>query len=123
MGVKIKDIISQFNALKENRFDDTLKLKWLSDFDGMVYNTVLKTHEGEVSEWKPYTNDEEILLIEDPYSEVYISLLTYKVDYFNQEYDRYNYSALMFASQFEAYQRYYNRTHLPLQNNKINGVY
>lgn len=123
MGVKIKDIISQFNILKPNQFDDALKLKWLSDFDGMVYNTVLKTHEGKVSEWKPYTNDEEILLIEDPYSEVYISLLTYKVDYFNQEYDKYNYSALMFASQLEAYQNYYNRTHLPLQNNKINGVY
>ena len=123
MGVKIKDIISQFNALKPNQFDDKLKLKWLSDFDGMVYDTVLTTHEGEVSEWKPYTNDEEILLIEDPYSEVYISLLTYKVDYFNQEYDKYNYSALMFASQLEAYQNYYNRTHLPLQNNKINGVY
>ena len=123
MGVKIKEIISQFNALKPNQFDDELKLKWLSDFDGMVYNTVLTTHEGEVSEWEPYENDEEILLIEDPYSEVYISLLTYKVDYFNQEYDKYNYSALMFASQLEAYQKYYNRTHLPLQNNKINGVY
>ena len=115
----IKEVINQFNNLKPNSYDDEQKIKWLSDFDGWIYENVFQTHSGTYPEWKPYTNDSEILLIEEPFTELYISLLSYKVDYFNGEYDRYNNSAVIYNTQLQEYRNHYNRTHTPLQNNKI----
>jgi hypothetical protein len=47
---------------------------------------------------------------------MYIRWLESQIDYYNGEIARYNNSMMMFQTAYDAYQRYYNRSHMPLGN-------
>ena len=44
---------------------------------------------------------------------MYIRWLEAQIDYYNGELARYNNSMMMYQAAFDAYQRYYNRMHMP----------
>ena len=54
------------------------------------------------------------LLVPAPYDEVYLRWMEAQIDYHNGEYGKYNNAVDMFTTSFEAYQNYYNRTHMPV---------
>lgn len=118
----INEVISQFDNLKPNQYGDEQKMKWLSDLDTWLYKHVYLNHEtlSETEISLPYESTEENLLIPDEYSELYINCLSYKVDFYNGEYDRYNNSAIVYNTQLQDFRNYINRTYLPKQKNKIN---
>jgi hypothetical protein len=52
-----------------------------------------------------------MLIVNDPYSDIYVQYLIMKIDYFNNEPIRYNNSATMFNSRYLEYAKWYNRQH------------
>lgn len=110
--------ISHLDAVKPNGYSQTEKIKWLSFLDGNVKTEIIDTHEGaEVATFKGYDENTDLnteLLVPYPYDEVYIRWLEAQIDYANGEYGKYNNSITMYNTAFAAYEKYYNRTHMPI---------
>lgn len=114
----IIEAINRIDMLKPNRYSQPEKVKLLSQLDGIVKKQIIDTHEGAESIiFNGYTDDTPVttvLLVPAPYDEVYLRWLETWIDFYNGEYGRYNNSAQAYNDAFSAYERYYNRNHMPL---------
>lgn len=115
--MKIIEAITQVDNLKHNTYSQADKIVWLSRLDAMVKRLVIDTHEGsEDVYFGGYDEDtdlETILLVPEPYDEVYLRWLEAQIDYANGEYEKYNNSAEAYNIRWKEFQNYYNRTHMP----------
>jgi hypothetical protein len=113
----ILEAINRTDRIKPNTYSQPEKVRWLSTLDGVVKNEIIDTHEGgEDVKFEGY-NDETLLttelLIPAPYDEVYIRYLEMKIDYANGEFGKYNNSTVAYNTAFSAFEKYYNRDHMP----------
>ncbi|MPN04852.1 hypothetical protein SDC9_152100 [bioreactor metagenome] len=69
----------------------------------------------------PYnTNDmDAVLMVTEPYADVYIKWLFAQIDFHNAEYTRYNNSMIMYNAALSAYADAYNRSHMPTQTSFV----
>ena len=114
--MRVREAIDRIDSLKHNTYTYGEKVEWLSRLDGLVKDQIIDTHESEDEIYfYGYTeeNMEADLLVREPYDEMYIRWLEAQIDYYNGEIARYNNSMMMYQAAFDAYQRYYNRTHMP----------
>ena len=113
----INEAITQIDSLKVNTYTPADKIGWLSRADSMIKRNIIDTHEGgEAEKFAGYTEEtdlETVLLVPEPYDELYIRYLEAQIDYTNGEYAKYNNSILMFNAAYEAYASYYNRNNMP----------
>ena len=114
----IIEAINQIDNLKHNTYTQADKVKWLSRLDSMVMRLVIETHEGggyvDFTGYDDTTDLETELLIPEPFDEAYLRWVEAQIDYHNGEYGKYNNAVDMFTTSYEAYQNYYNRTHMPV---------
>lgn len=114
----ILEAISHVDAVKPNSYSQTEKIAWLSRIDATIKNEIIDTHEGaENITFNGYDNETDTsteLLVPAPYDEVYIRYLEMQIDYANNEYGKYNNSMVMYNAAYAAYEKYYNRTHMPV---------
>ena len=94
------------------------KIKWLSSLDGLIKNDIIDTHKGgENVVFSGYNENSDIstvLLVPAPYDDIYLRWLEAQIDYANGEYGKYNNSITAYNDAYEIYQRYYNRTYMPI---------
>ena len=112
----IIDAINKTDTLKPNGYTQSEKVAWLSTLDGMIKRTLLDNYEGDEIPFGGYNDDTPLttqLLVEEPYSELYVFWLEGKIDYANGELDKYNNSALRFNDTYSEFRNYYNHTHMP----------
>lgn len=112
--------INHLDSVKPNSYGQTEKIKWLSTLDGIIKAEIIDTHEGaEDVSFGGYTNTSLMteMLVPHPYDDIYIKWLEAQIDYANGEYGKYNNSITMYNAAFDAYAKYYNRTHMPKQKN------
>lgn len=115
--MKIREVIDRIDSLKHNTYTRGEKVEWLSRLDGNIKNQIIDTHDGgDDIVYRPYTEKdmEQDLLISAPYDQIYIHYLEAQIDYYNGEISRYNNSMTMYQAAFDAYERFYNRTHMPI---------
>ena len=90
----IIEAINRIDALKPNTYPQPTKVYWLSNLDGIVFNKIIKTHEGaEGKDFKGYSDDipmDTELIVSAPYDDIYLKWLEAQIDYANGEYDKYN---------------------------------
>ena len=103
----IIEAINRLDTLKFNTYTQDDKVAWLSRADAMVKKLIIDTHEG--AEDVNFTGYDD---------EVYLRWMEAQIDYHNGEYDKYNNAIIMYNTAFEAYQNYYNRTHMPVQKGR-----
>ena len=132
--MRISDVLARVDELKPSQFDDNTKIDWLSELDGRIFHTVIMTHVHELIKqtvvdeetgeekiieveptFKPYSSENEELILDDIYADVYRHWLYAMMDYANGETERYQNSMIMFNSKFQEYKDWYNSTHLPIQ--------
>lgn len=112
----LREAIDRTDSLKHNTYTNAEKVDWLNRLEGLIKTQIFDTHEGETLHFDGYdeaTDMDMELLVEAPYDEIYIHWLESKIDYYNGEIARYNNSAMMYQAAYDAYQRYYNRNHMP----------
>ena len=117
-NMTIREAIARLDALVPNAYSPENKVKWLSDLDGKIKKEIIDTHEGsEAVTFEGYTEDnlDAELLVPPEYDELYMLWLEAKIDFSNKEYNRYNNSVVAFNTAYQAFDNYYNRTHLPIQ--------
>lgn len=118
----VQDAIVQINHLKPSRYDETTIVEWLSDLDGYIYSEIIEGHEGDHKPPLPYDANqglEQVLLVPEPYSDIYIKYLSAQIDYANADFGRYNNSMVMYNMALSAFADWYNRTHMPKQKSYI----
>lgn len=115
----IIEAINKIDTFKPNSYTQLDKIKWLSDLDGNIKTEIIDTHEGGSDIiFKGYDETTDIntkLLVSAPHEDIYLKWLESKIDYNNAEYGKYNNSSIAFNNAFSAYERYYNRHHMPIQ--------
>ena len=118
--MKIIEAITKIDALKPNNYTTENKIAWLSVLDGIIKEEIIDTHEGgEEITFNGYdenTQNDTVLLVPSPYDDIYVRWLEAQIDYSNGEYGRYSNSMTMYNAAYLAYERYYNRNHMPLGN-------
>ena len=101
--------IELVDKVRPNAYDDEIKLRWISELDGMVRRLVFGEKEAD-----PYSYPEDMdkeLLIPYPYDGLYNLYIESMVDFYNREYGNYNNTALMFEQKFIEYKKAYIREH------------
>lgn len=111
------EAITQIDALKPNSYSQPDKIRWLSNLDWVVKTEIIDTHEGGegivFGGYDENTPLETELLLPNSHSDVYMKWLEAQIDYANGEYGKYNNSTEAFNTLYAAFERYYNRTHMP----------
>ena len=114
--------ITRVDTVKPNTYSQIDKVKWLSELDGIIKAEIIDTHEGgedvAFSGYTEYTDLDTKLLVPAPYDEVYIRYLEMQIDYANNEYGKYNNSMMMYNSAFAAFEKHYNREHMPISRGR-----
>lgn len=115
----ISEAITQLQAVKENQYDDETLVRWISDLEGILYEDVVKNHEGsedvQHGRYSVDTDMDTVLMVPEPYSDIYIKYLMAQVDYHNAEMQRYTNSMIMYNVALDAFASWYNRNNMPLQ--------
>lgn len=119
----IAQAIAQIDARKPNQYTSSDKIGWLSELDLRFWGEVVNSHEGyeEYADFEGYSGTASTgteLLIPDPYSAVYLSWLASRIDYYNAEFTRFDNTAAVYNTEYQAAANYWNREHLPLQKNR-----
>jgi hypothetical protein len=115
----IIEAINKIDVLKPNNYTQLDKIGWLSELDGIIKSEIIDTHEGgeEIvfNGYDPNIPIKTELLVPAPYDDIYIKWLESKIDYTNAEYGKYNNSVTAYNTAYSAFERYYNRHHMPIQ--------
>lgn len=109
------EVIMEANDLSPNQYDNDLKLKWLRDLDGKIFQEIIEIHEDEEAverfEEADYDSTDVELLITMPYArDVYVAYIRSKIAEANAETDRYNLYASAFNAEYGQWAAWYNRT-------------
>ena len=114
----IMDTIYRLDELKPNSYTQSEKIKWLSSLDGLIKREIIDTHEGGedvvFNGYNENTDISTVLLVPAPYDDIYLRWIEAQIDYANGEYGKYNNSITAFNDAYAIYQKYYNRTHMPI---------
>lgn len=115
----IIEALNKVDVLKPNNYTQTEKVKWLSNLDWIIKTEIIDTHEGgEGILYNGYDVDTDVateMLVPHPYDDLYIKWLESQIDYNNAEYGKYNNSSTAYNNAYSAFERYYNRQHMPKQ--------
>ena len=117
----IIEAINRIDSLKPNSYSQEDKIAWLSILDGEIKANIIDTHEGsEKVTFNGYDADtptDTVLLVPAPYDDVYIKWLESQIDYSSGETKRFNNSIVMYNTAYSAFERHYNRNHMPIGKN------
>ena len=123
----ISELLAEVDEIKPNTREENIKIRWLSELEGKIFNTIYLKHVHDLVEdddgneveptFEGYTIDDEAveLKLPDIYCDVYKNYLFAMIDYSNGETDRYTNSMIMFNTSYQEYANWYNSTHLPIQ--------
>ena len=117
----IGEVITQIDTIKPNQYTQNEKVKWLSELDAEIFDTITKTNGTDTFEsYDPSsgTITSQELIVPDDYAKVYLSYLSSKIDFWNGEYTRFNNSAIIYNNDLQAFANYWTRNHLPRQNSR-----
>lgn len=111
----INEAIEMVDRLKPNQYEHEQKVGWLSKLDGMIYEEIISTHEGnELESFEGYKNaspDTE-LLVKYPYDEdVYNYFLQAQIDKENGEMSKFNQSITLYNNSYKIFSDAYTRKH------------
>ena len=114
----IIEAINRIDSLKPNNYTQEDKIKWLSTIDGVIKKEIIDTHEGaDAVIFNGYDVDtalDTVLIVPAPYDDIYVKWLEAQIDYFNGETAKFNNSIAMYNTAYSVFERYYNRTHMPI---------
>lgn len=112
LGKLIEKIVEQ----KGQQYDTGILTDWVNEIEGQAVEEVINQADGNNIAFVPYdyTQDvERTLRIPDRFQDVYLNYLYAKIDFGNQETERYNNDVAMYNASYEAYAAWFPREHRP----------
>lgn len=113
----IEKAINMLDTVKPNAYSTEEKIAWLSEIDGRIKTEIIDTHEGgESIVYEAYSSDTSLdteLVVKPPYDDIYVLWLMLKIEFYDNETQRYNNTKTMFNARYADFQNFYNRTQMP----------
>ena len=121
--MNIQTALDRADEMKPNMMSRELKIAALSELDGLIHREIILKHWHLPKDivFKGYTKDTDPgteLLAPWPYDEMYTSWLMARIDQQNLEMDKYENDRIQFNAQYERFQDFWRRTHMPLSWNR-----
>lgn len=114
----IIEAIEKIDTLMPNTYTKEEKISWLSTIEGMIKRNIIDTHEGaENVDFEGYDEDTDLdteMIVQAPYTDLYVLWLEAMIDYTNGEFTKYNNVIIRYNDMYQAFANDYNRTHMPL---------
>ena len=114
----IIEAINRIDSLKPNTYTKEEKIRWLSTIEGMIKRNVIDHHEGaENVVFDGYNEDtpvDTVLIVQEPYDELYVLWLEAMIDYTNGEFTKYNNVIIRYNDMYQMFFNDFNRTHMPI---------
>ena len=120
--MKLQQAIDRVDEMRPNMQSRTLKLDWLSELDGLIWEELIVKHHllpGEEirlaarPEYDEDTDEGQKLLVPAPYDNIYLYWLMAKIDEQTLETEKYNNDRAMFNASYESFSDYWTRNHMP----------
>ena len=113
--MKVGKLIETATVLIGQQYDLEMLIGWLNEIEGQVLDQVVNKAQGFDIEFVPFTEDdtERELTVPDRFQDVYINYIRAKVDFTNQETERYNNDAAMFEASWKEYASWHIRNYVP----------
>lgn len=116
----VQQAIERADEMRQgNASSDEMKIIWLSELDGIIYNDVILTHHKDASPFVPYEDGSRELIASAPYDRLYIYYLMAQIDLAASEFNRYNNSTELYNKALNDFKAWYNRTHRPIAKPSI----
>ncbi len=119
----LKQAIEKFNAERRNNLSVQMKTDWLSHLDSVIFEEIISTHDNPKGiTFSPYssnTPEKTVLLVPDPYSDIYLRYLSMKADLYYSDITRYNNDLILYSAAYTDFENYYNRTYMPLKKTEF----
>ena len=115
----LREAISKFDRESKNNITDDIKIEWISLLDSTIYNDIILTHEINTpisfNGYTTDTDDNTVLLIPEPFSDIYLRFLTIKKDLYLSDISRYNNDVVLYSTAYRDFENYYNRNNMPIK--------
>ena len=116
----LKQAIEKFDRVCKNNIQRDIKIEWISNLDASIFEEIVLTHENpSKKEFTPYddsTPEDTVLLVKDPYSEIYHCYLAMKKDLYYSDIARYNNDLALYTAAYMNFENHYNSKHKPLRS-------
>lgn len=116
----IQEALDLADQMKPNMMARPVKLRFLSELEGMIHGELLMQHwhrrdEEERPVYDTETDPGTELLAPAPYDMVYVYWLESRIDEQNQEMDKYNNDRMLFENAYQQLSDWWNRTKMPVR--------
>ncbi len=111
----IQNVIARVDELEPNQYSEQMKMDWLTELDGKIWEEVIRTHEDPPREsFEPYSSATSELLVGFPYAaDLYCWFLQARIAAENAEAAKYMQMGAMYNDALQNWTDWYNRTHRP----------
>ncbi len=113
-GMTLRDIVEMVTDSGNGQYDADQITAWISEIEGQAVDEVINHAEGDEVEFRDLDyglDPDRELLIPDRFRDVYLYYARAKVDFLNQETERYNNDVAMFDAAYTGYAAWFRRTH------------
>ena len=109
----IQNLFDEVDALVPNFYTAEQKLKWFNDLEYKIYMELFtEFYPGEIPEYADHEDASETPLVNDAYGrDMYLHYLVARIDFYNDEYSKYNQAITLFNNAYKAFEDYYTRTY------------
>ena len=112
----VGELIETIIRLRGRQYGEDIMMGWLNEIEGQVIEEIVNRAQGYNVTFKPLSYDldaEKELTIPTLFQDVYIHYMLSKIDYHNQETERYNNDVVMYNSAYDAYAAWFRRENRP----------
>lgn len=112
--MKLAELIEEITLIRGQEYDTETMTGWVNELEGQAEELVFSREQGYGGSFQPYAYDEDAekeLLVPDRFRDVYINYMLSKIDFYNQEAERYNNDVMMFDASWKAFEGWFIRTH------------
>lgn len=119
----INEVISSVDASRPNRFDNQFKLTLINKLEVMIQTEIQHVAKDNLIVYKLPMDADVVLIVGQPYSDLYKQYLCAMIDLENAEYENYQNGFELFNSTYGEYSAFYLRGNTPAVNNSIKNFW
>ena len=120
--MKVAEIITNVDQLRQNDYDLEQKTRWLSEVEGTIIDDIHNMAEGNDEDFKGYLyelDSEKETKLPDRFTDIYIHYIKAKIEFYDGETEQYNNEVAAYQAAYDQYAAWHRRNHMPKQPAKI----
>lgn len=112
--MKLEKLIENIITIRGQQYDSEIITSWINEVEGQAIDEVFNRANEFDIEFIPYdykTDSDRELLIPDRFQDVYANYIYAKMDFLNQESERYNNDVVMYNAAYDSFSSWFMRNH------------